>query len=169
MRLLPITGWWKPAGIRYGAKLCHCHSMYCQQNTITMQPYPPVCWISRRSTEELCRGKSRRISALSRAGSLQPRDSRDRSRTNRHSCDGVINYTSFLVQWLNHTTTTGFTAIIQVNLPSVLWHCSLGGRKGIRPVRKLSGGCWRGYLSGARCRLAYGPADATATHCLLFQ
>ena len=27
--------------------------------------------------------------------------------------------------------------------------------------------CWRGYLSGARCKLAYGPADATATHCLL--
>jgi len=22
-------------------------------------------------------------------------------------------------------------------------------------------------ISGARCRLAYGPADATATHCLL--
>jgi len=30
-------------------------------------------------------------------------------------------------------------------------------------------GCWRGYLSGARCRLTYGPADATATHCLLLQ
>ena len=30
-------------------------------------------------------------------------------------------------------------------------------------------GCWHGNLSGARCRLAYGPADATATHCLLFQ
>ena len=27
--------------------------------------------------------------------------------------------------------------------------------------------CWRGYLSGVRCRLVYGPADATATHCLL--
>jgi len=27
-------------------------------------------------------------------------------------------------------------------------------------------GCWRGYLSGARCRFAYGPADATATHSL---
>ena len=26
-------------------------------------------------------------------------------------------------------------------------------------------GCWHGYLSGVRCRLAYGPADATATHC----
>jgi len=24
-------------------------------------------------------------------------------------------------------------------------------------------------LSGARCRLAYGPADATSTHCLLLQ
>jgi len=23
--------------------------------------------------------------------------------------------------------------------------------------------CWHGYLSGARCRLAYGPADAAAT------
>ena len=29
--------------------------------------------------------------------------------------------------------------------------------------------CWRGYLYGARCRLACGPADATATHCLLLQ
>ena len=25
-------------------------------------------------------------------------------------------------------------------------------------------GCWRGCLSGATCRLAYGSADATATH-----
>jgi len=30
-------------------------------------------------------------------------------------------------------------------------------------------GCWRGYQSGARCRLAYGPADATASHCLLLR
>ena len=29
--------------------------------------------------------------------------------------------------------------------------------------------CWRGYLSGARCRLAYSPADATALHCFLLQ
>ena len=26
-----------------------------------------------------------------------------------------------------------------VNIPSVLWHCWLGGRKGIRPVKNLSG------------------------------
>jgi len=30
-------------------------------------------------------------------------------------------------------------------------------------------GCWHGYLSRARCRFANGPADATATHCLLLQ
>jgi len=54
-------------------------------------------------------------------------------------------------------------------LPSVLWRCWLGGRKGIQPVKKWVVGCWHGYLSGARCRLAYGPADSTATHCLLFQ
>ena len=53
--------------------------------------------------------------------------------------------------------------------PSVLWRCWLGGRKGIRPVKNWVVGCRRGYLSGARCRLAYGPADATATHCFLLQ
>ena len=33
---------------------------------------------------------------------------------------------------------------------------ALGGRKGIRPVKNWAVGCWHGYLSGARCRLAYG-------------
>jgi len=36
-------------------------------------------------------------------------------------------------------------------------------QEGHPACKKLSGG----VLSGARCRLAYGPADATATHCLL--
>ena len=59
--------------------------------------------------------------------------------------------------------------VLEVLLPSVLWRCWLGGRKGIWPVKNWAVGCWHGYLSGARCRLAYGPADATATHCLLLQ
>ena len=46
--------------------------------------------------------------------------------------------------------------------------CWLGGRKGFWPVKNWVG-CWCGYLSGARYRLAYGPADATVTHCLLLQ
>ena len=52
-------------------------------------------------------------------------------------------------------------------LPSVLWCCWLGGRKSIRPVKNWVVRCWCGYLFGTRCRLAHGPADATATHCLL--
>jgi len=51
-------------------------------------------------------------------------------------------------------------------LPSMLWCCWLGGRKGIRPVKNWVMGYWHGYVSGSRCRFAYGSADAAATHCL---
>jgi len=40
-------------------------------------------------------------------------------------------------------------------LPSVLWRCWLGGRKDIWCVKNWVVGCWHGYLSGARCRLAH--------------
>ena len=40
-------------------------------------------------------------------------------------------------------------------VPSVLWRCWLSGRKGIRSVKNWVVRCWHGYLSGARCRLAY--------------
>ena len=40
-------------------------------------------------------------------------------------------------------------------LPSVHWRCWLGSRKGIQPVKNWVVGCWHGFLSGARCRLAY--------------
>jgi len=45
----------------------------------------------------------------------------------------------------------------------------VGQQEGHLACKKLTGGCWHGYLSGTRCRLAYGPGDATATHCLLLQ
>jgi len=44
----------------------------------------------------------------------------------------------------------------------------VGWQEGHLACKKLSGGGWCGYLSGVRCRFAYGPADATATHCLCF-
>jgi len=62
-----------------------------------------------------------------------------------------------------------YCQLFTVFVPSVLWHCWLGGRKGIRPVKNWVVGCWHGYLYAARCRLAHSPADATATHCLLLQ
>jgi len=44
----------------------------------------------------------------------------------------------------------------------------VGRQEGHPACQKLSGGvlAWL-YLSGASCRLAYGLADAIATHCLL--
>ena len=42
-----------------------------------------------------------------------------------------------LVNW---NIQVGFWTDIQSFLPSVLWRCWLGGRKGIWPVKKLSGG-----------------------------
>ena len=83
--------------------------------------------------------------------------------------NGFVFYLWFLVFILNLFYDNSVLHIA-VLMPSVLWRCWLGGRKSIRPVKNFRVvGCWRGYLSGARCRLAYGPADATATHCLLLQ
>ena len=45
----------------------------------------------------------------------------------------------------------------------------VGRQEGHPACKKRVVGCWRGCLSGARCRLACGPANATATHCLLLQ
>jgi len=49
----------------------------------------------------------------------------------------------------------GFCFFITFILPSVLWRCWLGGRKGIRPVKNWVVGCWRGCLSGARRTLEH--------------
>jgi len=45
----------------------------------------------------------------------------------------------------------------------------VGQQEGHPACKKRVVGCWCGYLSGVRCRLAYGPTDATATHCLLLR
>ena len=61
-----------------------------------------------------------------------------------------------------------FHSVSVVLMPSALWRCWLGGRKGIQPVKNWVVGCCCGYLSGVMCRLAHGSADATGTHCLCF-
>jgi len=46
--------------------------------------------------------------------------------------------------------------------------CWLGVRKGIRTVKKRSGWCWRGYVSGIRCKwFAYGPAATPIISCFI--
>jgi len=46
---------------------------------------------------------------------------------------------------------------------------SIGRQEGHPACKIRVVGCWCGCLSGARFRLAYGPADATATYRLLIQ
>jgi len=55
---------------------------------------------------------------------------------------------------------TGYPNVLAFSALTLL----VGRQEGHPACKKLSG-----YLSGARCRLAYGPADGTATHCLLLQ
>jgi len=45
----------------------------------------------------------------------------------------------------------------------------VGWKEGHPPCKKWVVGCWHSCVSGSRCRYAYGPADATATHYLLLQ
>ena len=42
----------------------------------------------------------------------------------------------------------------------------VGRQEGHPACKKLSDGVLHGLLAGARCRLAYSPVDATATHSL---
>ena len=58
--------------------------------------------------------------------------------------------------WLYHLT--AFSALTLL----------VGRQEGQPASKKLSGGMLA-WLSGMRCRLAYSPADATATHYLLLQ
>jgi len=64
--------------------------------------------------------------------------------------------------------TTQFCQIIDfwVSLPELMM--LVGRQEGHMACKKLSGGMLA-WLSGMRCRLAYGPADVTATHYLLLQ
>jgi len=58
---------------------------------------------------------------------------------------------------LGHIQTI-FSALFARFVPSVLWRCWLGVRKGIRPVKNWVVGCWCDYLYGASCRLALWPS-----------
>jgi len=57
--------------------------------------------------------------------------------------------------------------LVQTSTLFILQCCDAVGwaaEKGIRPVKTWAVRCWRGYLSGVRCKwFAYGPADTTVT------
>jgi len=54
-------------------------------------------------------------------------------------------------------------------IPSVLWRCWLGGRKGIRPVKKQSGGVLVWLSVWSKVQTFIWPSWCHCTHCLLLQ
>ena len=61
---------------------------------------------------------------------------------------------------------SNITSLWHVKVPSVLWRCWLGGRRGIRPVKKLSSEVLAWLSVWSEVQTCICPADATATHCL---
>ena len=65
-----------------------------------------------------------------------------------------------------------FSLFPYISPPLLTWHpgrtgCRMSSLKATKPgCKKWVVGCWHGYLFGARCRLAYSPADATAIQSL---
>jgi len=81
-------------------------------------------------------------------------------------CDSVLHDNALHHIWCEYALTHRFSVhSIAISASMLL----VGRQEGHPACKKLSGGCWRGYLSGARCGFEYGPADGTATHYLLLQ
>jgi len=89
-------------------------------------------------------------------------------------CTRVILYAERKSQQIHHNSTKSQLFICflidQFLLHLVFAFSALtllvGQQKGHPACKKLSCGVLAWLLSGAMCRFAYGPADATATHCL---
>jgi len=78
----------------------------------------------------------------------------DSPRWNPECCKMVVHtHTTILLLFLKMVVVV--VVVVLYELPSVLWHCWLGGMKGIRPVKKWVVGCWRGCLGwGADLHIA---------------
>jgi len=54
-----------------------------------------------------------------------------------------------IIYWIQHCTVLHYNMLcttLTVKLPSVLWRCWMGGRKGIQTVKNWVVGCWHGCL-----------------------
>ena len=71
-------------------------------------------------------------------------------------CNNFASWTLIIAQNMQETFIlfyfTFYFILAGLNyMPSVLWRCWLGGKKGIQPVKNWVVGCWRGCLSVLRC------------------
>ena len=120
----------------------------------------PLTWCTRRfrAPRRLCIGPSFSLNILSFGNSAQANQSQSIKifiKTN----------STFGVNWVYYFIIILLLLYYAFSAMKLL----VGRQEGHSACKTWAVGCWHGYLSRARFRLAYGPADATATHCLLFQ
>ena len=131
---------------------------------LDIAPRPKNCWVWRETCgvseyRPTCTWTPRRVWKRSRTTAVRTTSAIWSYRRTR----GVQSsrYGGIYLHWILYR--------ICILLPSVLWCCWSGCRKGVQPVKNWVVGCWHGYLSRAQCRLAYGLSDDTATQCLLLR
>jgi len=77
-----------------------------------------------------------------------------------------VDHHSHSAMWGITLSTRHFLAAVYAGVAFSALMLLVGRQEGHAACKRRVVGCWHGYLPGARCRLAYGPADAIATHCL---
>ena len=134
----------------------------CSRQRLSPEQVPPVAWS--RQPQEQCSSGLQRPAVLPRhhvSGVAR------RLLLLHPFIDGLFSRTTWVSRFQRGKTSLDFN---EASDDGVLGCSALtllvGWQEGHPACKTLS---WRGYLSGARCRVVYGPADATATHCLLLQ
>jgi len=159
----PRSGWWcsHMAGIysdcstrevnKLGISVFQCVSMFVLRGLWTLYRLQQLrlSWRWLKSWQQV----------VGRLSHLQRPSLSSRAMTNHDHCSPLYRWDCCLIlrdfiAWLS-----AFSALTLL----VWW------QEGHLACKNCVVGCWHGYLSGARCRLAYGPADATDTHYLLLQ
>ena len=121
-----------------------------QQNKFKQNRHHSFCFLYRQHIH-ICSGSSNKKIDIKENKKAPSRDNKFYATENRRQ---TIEMTVHLLYY-----THSFSALTLL----------VGRQEGHPACKNRVVGCWCGYLSGARCRLAYGPADATATHWLLLQ
>jgi len=87
----------------------------------------------------------------------------------QHLPSGVYDGTKKVKEYVHTAVVDNYIVLLDLITAFSALTLLVGRQEGHPACKKLSGEELVWYLSGVLCRLAYGPADAIATHCLLLQ
>ena len=111
---------------------------FCRSNVATASHHPRALGHRRNGAEHVFQSESWRTRVCSRAGVLQRPGNRYTVMYLHSSCLTVVcqfwPVVKFAVMYILACRFS--VVVVEKSLPSVLWRCCLGGRKGIQPVKK---------------------------------